>query len=233
MDIIIKNGKINFNEMNKEYSKKNEEGLIKKNYIDFNNSIPGPYYDLNDSHLHVWRKPQRISNFNGPQDRQIIKLTKREWNNNKSYCSICHCAEKQNTAFDKNNNFRTLYISEENNNENNNEIIKPTYICKSTNFNGWYNLFNKLTDRKILINSIKSKRNKIHNKYYQMVYKLMHKPIIYNISPFNTKLLYPWQITPYQQFKLNNPNYKNTNLFFNPHKITENFIKIEKKLQIL
>lgn len=228
MDIIIQNGKINFTEMQKEHTKKNDEGLLKKDFIDFNNNTPGPYYDLNNSHLHVWRKPKDITNFYGPQDQKRIKLVQLEWDEKKNYCSICHCKYIKNTAFDHNNNFRDLYIPK-------NELNKPfTKIKLDINYkNIWINFYNKLTDRKVLINNIKTKKIKIYSKYYELVYKLINKPIPYNISPFETKLLYPWELTPYQKFKLENPNYKKNHIFLSTKKITKNYIKIETKLQIL
>lgn len=228
MDIIIQNGKINFTEMQKEHDKKNNEGLLKKDFINFNNNTPGPYYDLYNSHLHVWRKPKNISNFHGPQDQKRFKLFQLEWDEKKSYCSICHCKYKINTSFDHNNNFKDLYIPK---NELNNTFIK---IKLNKNYtNTWINFYNKLTNKKVLINNIKIKRIKIYTKYYQLVYKLIHKPIVYNISSFETKLLYPWELTPYQKFKLENKNYKKSIIYLSNKRITENYIKIETKLQIL
>lgn len=223
MDIIIKNGKINFDEMQKEHNKKNEEGLLKKDYNDFNRSIPGPYYDLSECHLHVWKNAKNISNFHGPQDCKIIKLFERPWKENEVFCSICHKKFKQNTAFDTNNNFQNI--------KKENKIkkykIPINYTCK------WIYFYNRFTDRKNTIELIKTKRNKIYNKYYQLIYKLLYKPIIYHISFYESKLIYPWDLTPYQKFKLNNINYKKNCIFFNTQKITSEYVKIQQKLQIL
>jgi len=37
--------------------------------------------------------------------------------------------------------------------------------------------------------------------------------IIYPVSRFKSLYLWPWQLTPYQRFKLNMPDYKSSNIF--------------------
>ena len=154
MDIVIKNGKINFEDMQKEHKRKNEEGLLKKDFNTFDITKSGPYYDLNNAHLHIWRKPKYILNFHGRQDQKMIKLVERPWKDNESYCAICHERAKQNTAFDSNNNFQNLKKGKRINNTSITEIQRD-YTCK------WKHFYNIFTDRKVLIESIKTKRVKI------------------------------------------------------------------------
>ena len=36
---------------------------------------------------------------------------------------------------------------------------------------------------------------------------------MYPISIKETKLFWPWDLTPYQKFKLSNPNYRNNSIY--------------------
>ena len=220
MDIVIHNGKINFSEMQKNHEKKNEIGLLKKDYNDFHKDIPGPYYDLRYSHLHVWRKAKLISNFHGVQDYRRIQFKASSFCENDTYCSICHCKVIYNSM-------RPIIATK----------IKTKPYTKPKNLINydlkWKTFYTLLTYKPKLINKIKNKRIKIYTKYYQMVYKMLYKPIMYNITSNETKLIYPWELTYYQKFKMEFPNYKKNVIFLNIPKITENYVIIENKLQFL
>ena len=221
MDIIIQNGKINFDEMKKKHNEKNEEGKLKKDFKDFNMNCCGPYYDLMNSHLHVWRKASLITNFQGPQDYKKIQLDNKPWNKDDVYCSICHIKVKANCSFSYLKNDKKIKKYRENRENLKKENIN--YLQK------WTFFYNRLTDRVNIVNKIKTKKFKIVNNYYKLVYKLLYKPIMYEISVKETKLIYPWELTPYQSFKLENPNYKNSVIFNqNDDKIiTTNYLMIE------
>jgi len=213
MDIIIQNGKLNFSEMAKREKIKNEAGLIKKNYSDFNRDVPGPYYDLQNAHLHIWRKANIIVNFKGPQDQKRIQFVNREWDSECVFCSICHCKVICNTGFSrlKIKNDKPVSIGK----------LKIDYDCK------WVNMYNRLNNNESSIIKIKEKKIKIFANYYKIVYKLLNKPILYRISHKETKLIWPWQLTNYQKFKLQNTDYKNNIIFLKPKEILTNYVLIE------
>ncbi len=61
----------------------------------------------------------------------------------------------------------------------------------------------------------------------KVLHTLKFKKIEYKIS--NTKVLYlwPWELTPYQRFKLKYPDYKKSNVFLNTiDTFTENYAYI-------
>ena len=258
MDIIIRNGVIQKNESNRLYEIKNNAGQIKKNYKDYVKGIPGPYYDLFDCHLCVPRKYYQIQNFMGPQHKKKIKLVDtKNFNKLIKYCCICHAeiksnlcfsakrkvfieddifSRKQEVNFDLQEQFKKIKISSENisiDKNNMNTIISrfnKTYINKK-----WLDLYIKI--KKIMkkdnvnltFQNYKTVQQKIINKYYKIVYQLLNIPIFYPISITESKLIWPWNLTNYQKFKLNNPDYKSCVIFSHSinNKITENYAIIE------
>lgn len=74
----------------------------------------------------------------------------------------------------------------------------------------------------------KINQSKMIKLFYILSYKLLYGPIFYPISTTQTKLLYPWELTNYQNFKLNYPDYKNNPIFShqNRNRITENYVII-------
>jgi len=234
MDIIIRNGVIQKKEAEKIYEIKNEAGLYKIPWEEYCSSKAGPYYDPCKYHLCVFRKPYLIKNFIGPQKSSLKKVIKQDYNPNSSFCIICHEPYKNKFDFLKK---RKMFIMDDN-------YYTPKQNKDKTQYN--YKLFYKklnlyeivqkykLYHKDILFNDIKhelqiikSKSNQIYKKYYQLIYKLLYKPVVYPISHKECKLLWPWELTYYQKFKLNNPDYKNSCIFSNQKKITENFVIIE------
>lgn len=259
MDIVIRNGVIDNEESKRIREIKNEAGLLKKDYKDYIRGIPGPYYDLLNSHICIPRRANVIKNFYGPQDPKKIKLLENTHliNHNDTYCVICHKLLKQNTAFSvkkrilvdedifmkKPNksdlmieSMKKLKIETKNklyedklDNELSNKIEKINISnLRIIKWHKLYNNFYKYNITKTLNNKI-FHRKKIINKFYILCYKLITPQIHYDISIFQTKLIYPNELTPYQRFKLNNPNYKNEPIFNHQknHRITEKFITIE------
>lgn len=257
MDIIIRNGVIQKEEAKKLKEIKNRNGLLKKNFNDsFSKDIPGPYYDLFDSHICVPRWYYQIINFCGPQIKNRLKLNERtDFNKHVKYCCICHEMIQLNPSFsskrkilkeedyikrkdDKKitlleNSLKKIKLDE----KNDNEIIN---IFKKFNIKGinekWYNLFTKIN--KVNNNKIKSDclieynniQNKILCKFYKITYKLINTPILYSVNNTETKLIWPWDLTYYQTFKLNYPDYINCPMFVHK-KQNSNIIK-EKYVMI-
>lgn len=252
MDIIIRNGVIQTNESKRVHEIKNNAGLLKKDYRDFVKGIPGPYYDFFDSHVCVPRKYNQIQNFSGPQDKKKIKLIDtKNFNKLIRYCSICHCEIRPNPCFSAKRKvfieeinfnleeqFKKIKICNENIYKNNCDVDLITTALKKTSVNinsKWKNLYiniNKKSNKnnlKLTFKNYKIIQQKIINKYYQMVYKLVKSPILYPISIVETKLIWPWDLTKYQKFKLDNPEYKSSIIFsqYGNNKITENYVMIE------
>lgn len=243
MDIIIRNGIIQTDE-SQRINKIKKEGLLKENYEDYIKERPGPYYDILNSHLCISRRYNQIKNFTGPQIKNKIKLLEtKEYDKKIKYCCICHTAIKPNPAYSSK---KKTFIDEENfsrkddNNLNVLSSLKKMKISshKIYNKNNWLIFSDKLNinninNRKSVLDmefhKYKQIQTKVIFKYYKIVYKLIKNPILYNISSIESKLLWPWELTKYQKFKLNNPNYKLLPIFSHNKntRITENYVIIE------
>lgn len=255
MDIVIRNGVIDKSEAKRIREIKNEAGLLKKDFSNYIHGVPGPYYDLFNNHLCVPRRAYMIKNFYGPQDSKIIKLLK---NTNKisekaMYCVICHKLMKQNTAFSVRKRIlieENIFAKKPNESDTLHESVKKMKIENKSEENLEKNLEQKLEQIKISVPGEKwkdlydkmykfnitkclcdekEKQKRVIKGFYKLCYKLITKPIQYEISHFETKLIYPNELTPYQKFKLNNPNYKNSPLFSHRRnsRITSNYVTIE------
>jgi len=218
MDIVIQNGKINFTEMKRIQEIKETADIIKKDYSNFDKNICGPYYDIQDAHLHVWRRAEQIQNFRGPQDQKRFQFEKKAYDKNHKFCSICHCKLISNPAFAQ---LKKPIIPKKSNPEQITNKKNQDYSNKWINFYDCY----KIPKNNLL--KVKLQKEKIINNYYKMVYKMLNKPIMYPISSKETKLIWPWDLTNYQKFKLKNPNYKENIIFITPKDITENYVIIE------
>ena len=255
MDIIIRNGVIQKKESEEIHEKKNEAGLLKKNWDDYINNSPGPYYDPKNCHLHVYRKPQLIKNFIGPQNPTLKKLITLPFKENETFCAICHCkfeskftflSHKKRLIDDDYYDYikNPIYIYKMNKAKstfyelitryNKYHKMKLIYKIKYTQiFKTFINKYLMLTKQQNLFNIkinietnfIKSKE--INFKFYKLVYKLIKKPVVYPISIHKNIIKWPWELTDYQKLRLNNPDYKKSTIFFNSKKITTNYVIIE------
>jgi len=253
MDIVIRNGKIDNVEGERIMNIKNEEELIKKNYTDYKISIPGPYYDFFNSHLCIPRRACVINNFRGPQDSYKMKIVDNTDKINKKdmYCSICHKFMKENMAFsskkrilidvnihDKKPNQSDILeiqlkkMKLESDNKNIEELFEKCLVKKNP-YKNWYKIYDSIKNHTISKSLLdyKNKQKRVVNNYYKLCYKLIKKPHNYEIGCFETKLAYPWELTPYQNFKLLCPDYKNSTIFNHQNqsnfKIKEKYVTIE------
>ena len=241
MDIIIRNGVIQNGSSNKK--EVNDKSIcVKKDYNNnYINNISGPYYDLCDSHICIPRSLENIINFKGPQDKKKIKMIfTDDYNKNNKYCCICHTMLRHNPAYPAD---RKILVDEDIFKRKNEPIINNFTINDIINnsitrkYNMWQYLYKKMYKKEIStcllrakeVNELKVKRsNIIINKYYKLVYKLIYKPVMYPISNKEIKLLWPWEMTKYQIFKMNNPNYKNMPIYYGMKpRITENYVMID------
>ena len=150
-------------------------------------------------------------------------------------------ARKLEVNVDLQEQFKKIKISQEDDNNdknNNNEMdiittrLKKTSVDINKKWKNLYSKINKITKKdnvNLIFQNYKIIQQKIINKYYQMVYKLVKTPILYPISMTETKLIWPWNLTKYQRFKLDNPDYKSCVIFSHRknYKITENYVIIE------
>ena len=255
MDIVIRNGVIDKSEAKRVREIKNENGFLKKDYKDFILGVPGPYYDLMNSHLCVPRRAHIIKNFYGPQDPRKIKLLENtdKISEKCMYCVICHkliiqtttshskkrILIEENIFAKKPNASDTLHESvkkikiEDNSEENIEKDLeqKLEQIKISVPGKKWKDLYDKMYNYNITdsIRMEKIKQKRIIDRFSKLCYKLITEPIRYEISHFETKLIYPNELTPYQKFKLNNPDYKKSPLFSHRRnsRITANYVTIE------
>ena len=170
---------------------------------------PGPYYDPQGIHLHIWKNKKHISNFRGEQNPNIRCL---QFTDDKPgyYCSICHIRNKNSTFKWVQSLENTLDLPEcmkksRNSIECITEYISfPSTIC--TKIETGFKKLN-VNDERCIKNWTRMMTKVLH--------VLMFKKLEYKIS--NTKMLYlwPWELTPYQKFKLNFPDYKKSNIFLN------------------
>ena len=250
MDIIIRNGVIQNDESKRIHEIKNNAGLLKKDYREYVKGNPGPYYDLFDSHLCIPRKYDLIQNFSGPQYKNKIKLVEtKDFNKLVKYCCICHREMKLNPCFSAK---RKMFIEEDtfarkvdidynlheqlkkikiSNNEDIDIIstaLNKTSVDFSKKWKRFYSIIYK-NSKKDNYEKYKITQQKIINKYYQIVYKLIKTPVLYPISITETKLIWPWDLTKYQKFKLENPDYRSSVIFnhHRNHKIIEKYVMIE------
>ena len=236
MDIIIRNGVIQENEENESHKSyiKNEASKFKKNFDDYITNSPGPYYDLKNSHLCIPRDHYNIQNFIGPQYPYLIKVVEiTDYNKKAKYCSICHCKIKQNSGSSEK---RKIFI-DDNYYEQKKDTEKPIDIesmnCKDISLEKpkIYNEVKGIEEIEEIEDTTFAtiKKHKIINKFYKIVYKLLNPPILYPISTKETVLIWPWELTPYQKFRLENENYKSCSFYSHQesNKIDTNYVMIE------
>jgi hypothetical protein len=190
-------------------NKKRKHGSQKKLFSDIKwktgvSPEPGPYYDPCDTHVHLWKKSINIPNFTCEQRKNVPNVEIIEDSDLKaSYCCICHIKKiAHNVKILRNIDFvepKAIFS------------IPPkkfTSIEKLHNLAYKYYWKKKLNETHEYVPIIGAKSEKEGVKWYRIVYKMLHKPIVYNISPFYSILKYPWELTNYQKFMINNPTYR-------------------------
>ena len=64
---------------------------------------------------------------------------------------------------------------------------------------------------------LKTEAKVINSKWYNILYKALYMSnndkIVYPISKFKSLMLWPWEMTPYQKFKLANQDYRDSCIF--------------------
>lgn len=159
----------------------------------------GPYYDPESIHIHIWKKPELIENFTCEQFQNIPYI---QFTDSKPglYCCICHTRRRQ-FQFKWNQN---LDDEEDKKEYNINYQINTNYSISPI-------------DKKVLIEDEKNTTNKIILNWDRILnrvfYSINHDKLVYAVSSYKSLYLWPWQLTPYQKFKLNNSEYKSSCVF--------------------
>ncbi len=173
--------------------KKRGDGAIKNIYKSFNDTEYGPYYDPIGVHLCVWKNNKLIKNFKCGQDPSYKNIQSSSFKPG-LYCAICH-KRKESTEFDWSNSFK---VPKEARCAVPYENIIPVGKCTPC-----------APLKRKLSNSV-SNWNRLMIK---CIHALYNDIVVYNISKYESKLLWPWQMTYYQKFKHSNPNYKDSVVF--------------------
>lgn len=184
---------------------------------------PGPYYDPQAIHLHIWKNKKHISNFTGEQNQNVKFL---QFTDDKPgyYCSICHLRNKS-SAF--------KWVQSPEKALDTPQCMKIHKVYKSSDCITDYISFlpRKCTEIETCFEKINISGTQYIKNWGIIMFKVLHtirsKKLEYKIS--NTKILYlwPWELTPYQKFKLNCPDYKKSNVFLNiMDTFTENYAYI-------
>lgn len=171
--------------------KRRGDGAIKNTYKSFSDTEYGPYYDPIGVHLCVWKNNKLIKNFKSEQDPSSKNIQFSVFKPG-LYCAICHKC-KESTQFDWSKTVhvpgaRPGLVPYE-------DIIPKSAPC--------------LPQKRKLSNAIPN-WNKLMIK---CVHSLYNDKVVYFISRYESKLLWPWQMTYYQKFKHDNPNYKDSVIF--------------------
>jgi hypothetical protein len=177
--------------------KKKGDGPIKKLY-NSENFTCGPCYDPGEIHVHIWKKDSLIKNFIGEQRQNVLHVQFTEYKKG-TYCSICHqSCQKFNMKW-----------RNEPDEEYNDLQVKDKYTYKDI-----IPFLNK-NERieKELQFSISKKRWK--SILFKVKYIIKNNKTVYPISEHKSLLLWPWEMTPYQKFKLSKSNYKKKGIFIN------------------
>lgn len=186
--------------------KKRGDGPIKNVYVNSDLKEPGPYYDPECRHVHNWKKKSLIKNFKGEQSQSVPFV---QFTDDKPgiYCSICHC---------KNFQFQFKWRRDPQDACEEPTIFKNNIVYKKEDF--LPNEKIKVYPRCIPVSEQKIENlSKVLKKWKSLtskvVYSLTNEKTVYPISTFKSLYLWPWQLTPYQNFKVKFPDYKSSVIF--------------------
>lgn len=233
MDIFIKNGVIKRRE-------EVEQTIFKRNYSsDFKSNLPGPYYDPHNIHCHVWKPVSLIENFKGEQNQSEMKYRKHigELPTRGIYCSICHLRvkskgydlkkvieipvqpyfKKRKTMEDLSNRLDSIKITK----IYTNILWDRLYILlQKSHISKYRRLYDSLID-------IKNKKDKILCKWRSFTERLTESYVYYQLNDLGSVRMKISEMTPYQKFKYNNPDYrKTTNFIIHDTKFDSDYVTI-------
>lgn len=183
--------------------KKRGKGPEKPLYEECTNKI-GPFYDPNGRHVHIFKEDSLIQNFVSEQVPGCKYVQYRDYKPG-TYCSICHCSSQK---------FQFSYFGRIKKTTKTTKINKTTKTTKTTKTIPLLSLDEhvekRVEERFYPKRSYDSEWKRIISR---AIYTESNKKIVYPISKYKSLLLWPWQLTPYQKFKLENSNYKDSCIF--------------------
>jgi len=191
--------------------KKKGNGPIKDLY-NSENFTCGPCYDPGGVHVHIWKKDCLIKNFIGDQNPIIPHIQFTEYKKG-TYCCICHKSIQK---------FHMKWREEPDSCDfvpivRNEYKYKPEDCIKD--FVKFENTIQEKKEKK------EKKVSKAKKNWRSVLFKVKHSlkndKIVYPVSKYKSILLWPWEMTPYQRFKINIPDYKQSIIFVESK--TENF----------
>lgn len=232
MDIFIKNGVIKQRE-------EVEQTIFKKSYdTDYKNNTPGPYYDQYHNHCHIWKPASLIKNFKGEQNQSQIRYKKHDSIPARGlYCSICHMRLKGN-GFDLKKVLEIPvqpYFKKRKAEDDLSNMLKSIKITKKLSSIMWdrfYILMQKqyIAKYRRLYDSlidVKSQKDKILGKWANLTKKLTEPYVYYPLNSLRSVPMKLSDMTPYQRFKYNNPNYRSvTNFIISSNRFDSNYVTI-------
>jgi hypothetical protein len=169
-------------------------------------SGPGPYYDPQCNHIHIWKHKSLIENFIGEQSQNVPHV---QFTDDKPglYCCICHC---------KNSQFHLKWTQNLDDYHEEPDILQKHSVYKEEDFlpKDKIKVFPKCIPK---TEPVQELNNRIVSKWeslmFKVVYSLENDKIVYPVSRFKSLYLWPWELTPYQKFKLKFPDYKSGIIF--------------------
>ena len=187
-NFIYNNKRVSIEALEHIEIKKKGKGPEKPFYNQATNEI-GPFYDPSGSHVHIFKKDSLIKNFISEQEPGCKYVQYRDYKPG-TYCSICHCSCEK---------FHFNYLGQ-------NKKIKRTIPLLSLDEHSEKRIEERFYPKR----SYDTEWKRIITR---IIYTGSNKKILYPISKYKSLLLWPWQLTPYQKFKLENSNYKESCIF--------------------
>ena len=234
MEIFIKNGVIKQRE-------EVQQTIYKKHFdTDYTGTNPGPYYDPNNTHCHVWKPVRLIQNFKGEQNQTDSKYRKHDEIPTKGlYCCICHFRLKSkgyNLQKELDLSHYSFFKKRKSDNEDDlvetMKTMKITKISPTLLWDRFYILLARSHIEKYrriytAVLHIKAKEKQIIHRWSSLVKKLLGPVVYYNISSFSSIPLKLSDMTYFQRFKYNNPNYrKESSFIIYDNTFEKNFVTI-------
>lgn len=195
---------------------------------------PGPYYDPNGSHIHIWKRGDSIENFTCEQSSKKSFCQKTESDKTRMYCRICHIKLKQDkfpglVNMDEKSLYTLDYPSL---NDTTPDVVSTQqevvneYTIEQKRKEYEDIILEEETDKEMeLLKRIK----RVKDNWYKFIFKTIKSPLLYNISDTHSIFLWPWEMTPYQKFKYSNQDYKENPIFIRSklENFKENYVCIE------
>jgi len=182
--------------------RKKGKGSQKKLYTSMKDVSEGPYYDPYAKHVHNWKRRKFIPNLIGPQKQnaEFIQFSDLKPG---LYCSICHAYNNKRTMTWRPEPDANIVVGT--------TIYKPGPQYSPEDFQKDVKYFPKIEENPVVV------EEKYSGKWTNLMIKVLHSmnnnKIVYQISMYKSLFLWPWEMTPYQKFRYNNPDYKKNKIF--------------------